>query len=134
MAHIVQNILDSKIPIKFMLSPGHLYSPISPQPLASYVLNLLEQDVPIQGPIEILGDTPYSLWQLCDTFAKRQEKKLFPLSTTIVEKLPTLLKDKILKHERLQQMVSVDRRGFGDCSQGVQRVILPFQAKKNHDN
>lgn len=127
MAAMVAKLLNIPIPFRAMLAPGHTYRPIDSASLASYALTFLEQDRTASHPIEILGDREYSLWDLSVGMADFRQRALFQLPTeTLAQLIPVALRDRLLSHELLQQLIPVDRSGNRAPKTDQSSVILPF--------
>ena len=127
MAAMVAKLLTIPIPFRAMLAPGHTYRPVDAASLADYALTFLERDRAASHPIDILGDREYSLWDLSVGMADLRKRTLFRLPTeTVAPLIPTALRDRLLAHELLQQLIPVDRSGGRAPKTDHPAVILPF--------
>lgn len=65
-----------RYPISFMVFPGSKYLPVLDKNLAEVIINLTEQGKQAFGVIDIMGDKPFTVWQLARYLAMKHNRKL----------------------------------------------------------
>ena len=110
---------------KFMLKPGNLYNPVHPQVLANFIIDYLERGFFTTRAINVMGENQFSLWDLMEDVAQKNNSKLIPIPTSFFRFIPWAWGiDNLGMGEIFNQMLTIDRSKISLRDDDL--VVLPF--------
>jgi len=120
--------LDLPLPWHPMLSPGNRYRPVLVGDLAEAIAELALSDRPPEI-VRILGDRACSLFDLFADYAAGRRRRALPLALGWLGRLPGALTRPMTRHERLIQLLPLDRTRSGPVPgirSAARELVLPF--------